>query len=427
MGVINPFFVRLVNIDKNYSLKYPATLSFRLLLFLIFNLYSTLNQSKMFVFSKITCITIFTVTVFCSCNNNPDNPGSKTSSDSAAATIILPVSDAEMTAKLKVLLKGKYENAWDYKEGMIAVLKDDKYGFCDSTGNLVIPCLYEGPSEFREGVAAVKKDGKYGFIDKTGKELFPLRKYDYIGGFENGLSAFRIIKAGKELYGFVDKTGNEVIPAVYDDLQISWFEGDYAIVKKNGKYGTINKQNATIIPFEYESINDFTNGITTAKKAGKWGVIDTVNKELVPFTMDYETVYEFNSGYAYAEKDDVKGYIDTKGKPAFNNIKFSEAFPFGKDGYAIVCEENGKRYLLNVNGSTLFKGSVYTDINKLENNTFLVTQDSVQGIVDKAGKILLPVTYTSIMQMGSNFLLVVKDGNRYFANYKGEKVAEYVE
>lgn len=381
----------------------------------------------MFSLFKICCIATFTVTIFCACNNNSVKPGDKEKDNTNTVAVVLPVSDAEMTAKLKLLLQGKYENVWDYKEGLIAASKDDKYGFFDSTGKMVIPCMYNGPAQFSDGVADVKKDGKLGFIDKTGKELFPFRKYDYVGGFVNGLSSFRIIKGGKELYGFVDKSGNEVIPAAYDDLQISWFENGYAIVKKNGKYGTVNRQNVMVIPFEYEKLNDFNNGITTAKKGGKWGIIDTANKELVAFTMDYETVYEFSSGYAYTEKKGVKGYIDTKGKPAFTGITFSEAFPFGNNGYAIVCEEKGKRYLLNANGSTLFKGSVYTDINQLEDNSFLVTQDSVQGIIDKTGKILLPVNYTSIMQMGNNFLLVVKDGKRYYANYKGDKVAEYAD
>jgi WG containing repeat len=377
--------------------------------------------------AKFYCFSIFTLAMLVSCNENAGNSADKTKSDPKVITAVVPVSDAEITAKLKVLLKGKYDNVWDYKEGMIAVSKADKYGFCDSAGKEVIPFIYDGPAEFNEGVAAVKKEGKYGFIDKTGKELFPFRPYDYIGGFENGLSAFRIIKGEKELYGFVDKAGVEVIPAVYDDLEVSWFKNGNAIVKKNGKYGSINKQNVVIIPFEYESINDFTSGITTAKKAGKWGVIDTANKVMVPFTMDYETVYEFNSGYAYVEKNDTKGYIDINGKQAFTDIKFSEAFPFGKDGYAVVCEKNGKRYLLNANGSTLFKGSVFNDINKLEDNTYLVTQDSVQGIVDKTGKVLLPVNYTNILQLGNNFLLVSKDGKRFYANYKGEKVADYVE
>ena len=376
--------------------------------------------------SKILGLIFFSALV-CSCNENSVKPGEKEKITTTTPSTIIPVSDAEITAKLKLLLRGKYDNVWDYKEGLIAASKDDKYGFFDSTGKIIIPCIYAGPSSFSEGVADVKKDGKYGFIDKTGKELFPFRKYDYVGGFKDGLSAFRIIKGGKELYGFLDKAGNEIIPAVYNDLQISWFKNGYAIVKKNGKYGTINKQNIVVIPFEYEKINDFNNGITTAKKAGKWGVIDTANKELVSFTMDYETVYEFNSGYAYVEKNGVKGLIDTKGKAAFTETKFSEIFGFGDDGYAIVCEEKGKRYLLNVNGSTLFKGSVYTDINKLADNTYLVTQDSVQGIVDKTGKILLPITYTNILPLDNNFLLVLKDGKRYYANYKGDRLVDYVD
>ncbi len=376
-------------------------------------------------FLKIAVSAIAATTLLFSCT---ENTGGSTGNDSIPDAVI-PPSNELMTAKLQMQLKDKYDNVWDYSDGMIAVMKNDKYGFCDSTGKEVIPCLYDDPSNFREGVADVKKDGMIGFIDKTGKELFPFRKYDYAGGFEDGLSSFRIIKDGKELYGFVDKMGNEVVPPVYSEVQISWFDkGSYAIVQKGGKWGTISKQNAVVIPFEYEAINDFNNGITTAKKTGKWGIIDTANKVLVPFNMVYETVYEFSNGFAHVENDkDQEGFIDINGKEAFGGLKFSEAFPFGDNGYAVVSEENGKRYLMDKQGNPVLKDATIEDITPIDNNMFVITRNGKQGIVDKDNKALLPIEYTSIMGMGKNMMLVVKDSLRYYADYKGNKVAEYTE
>jgi WG containing repeat len=375
---------------------------------------------------KVAFSAISAITLLLSCT---ENTGGSTGHDNISDAVIPPPSNELMTAKLQMQLKDKYDNVWDYSDGMIAVMKNDKYGFCDSTGKEVIPCLYDNPSNFREGVADVKKDGMIGFIDKTGKELFPFRKYDYAGGFEDGLSSFRIIKDGKELYGFVDKTGNEVVPPIYSEVQISWFDkGRYAIVQKGGKWGTISKQNAVVIPFEYDAINDFNNGITTAQKAGKWGVIDTANKVLVPFTMVYKTVYEFSNGYAHVENDkDMEGYIGTDGKEAFGGLKYSEAFPFGENGYAIVSEENSNRYMIDKQGSPVLKDASIKDITPIDNNMFIITRNGKQGIVDKDNKVLLPIEYTSIMGMGKNLMLVVKDSLRYYADYKGNKVAEYTE
>ncbi|MEO7310617.1 MAG: WG repeat-containing protein [Chitinophagaceae bacterium] len=366
------------------------------------------------------------LTLLYSCH---ETTGGQSSNDSIPVPGVPPPSNEVMTAKLHQQLAGKYDNVWDYSEGMIAVLKNGKYGFCDSTGKEVIPFQYTEASEFKNGVAVIKKEGKVGFIDKTGKELFPLRDYDYAGSFDDGLSSFRIIKAGKELYGFVDQTGNEVVPPVYEDAQISWFDkGNTAIVKKAGKWGTITKQNAVVIPFEYDAINDFNNGITTAKKAGKWGIIDSTNKVLVPFTMVYKTVYELESGYAHVENNkDQEGFIDVNGKEAFGGLRFRETFGFSNAGYAIVSEGNDNRYLIDKQGKTFFKGSANEDIIPIEANMFVVTRNKMQGIVDINDKVLLPIEYPSILPMGKNLLLIFKDGKRYYADYKGNKVADYIE
>jgi len=382
----------------------------------------------MTLFFKPAVWVAVTTTLFYACN---ETPGTKTGNDSIPTNVTTAEapSDELMSALMKTKLKGKYDNVWDYREGLIGVMKDQKYGFCDSTGREVIPCIYDKPSSFEEGAAVVDKDGLIGFIDKTGKELFPFRKYDYAAGFENGLSSFRIIKNGKELYGFLDKTGNEVVPPVYSEVKISWFDhGSYAIVQKGGKWGTITRQNTVVIPFEYDAINDFNGGITTAKKNGKWGIVDTANKVLAPFTMAYKTVNEFSGGYAHVQNDkDQKGFIDVNGKEAFGGLRFAETFGFSDYGYTIVSEPGSSRYILNKDGTTLFKDAKIEDIIMLTDNVFLLTQNGKQGIVDKTNKILLPIQYSSIIPQGKNLLLVVKDSVRYYTDYKGNKVAEYTE
>ncbi len=384
----------------------------------------------MHTYFKIVLSAIAATTLLFSCT---ETPGSNTGNDSIPEAVSATAEESSDELKgvlLQMKLKGKYDNvSSDYSEGMIGVMKDGKHGFCDSTGKEVIACTYDLAYNFTEGAASVKKDGLIGFIDNTGKELFPLRKYDYAGGFEDGLSSFRIIKNDKELYGFVDKAGNEVVPPIYSDVKISWFNGgSYAIVQKGSKFGTITKQNAVVIPFEYEAINDFNNGITTAKKGGKWGVIDTANKVLVPFKMVYETVYEFSNGFAHVENDkDQEGFIDINGKEALGGIKYREAFPFGDNGYAIVSQANGNRYLMDKQGNPVLKDPTIDDITPIDNNMFIITRMGKQGIVDKDNKILLPIEYISIMGMGKNLMLVVKDSIRYYSDYKGNKVADYTE
>lgn len=74
-----------------------------------------------------------------------------------------------------------------FHEGLAHVVKEDKSGFIDTEGNIVIPCKYHAASDFSEGVARVWQDGKCFFIDKSGKQAVP-GKFDYAENFSDGLA-----------------------------------------------------------------------------------------------------------------------------------------------------------------------------------------------------------------------------------------------
>lgn len=85
-----------------------------------------------------------------------------------------------------------YENTGKVsRDGMIAVCRDGKWGFCNSSGDEIVPCEYDGtayisadssdkvsyvngaPYDYSEGFAALKKDGVWGFLDKSGNIAVP--------------------------------------------------------------------------------------------------------------------------------------------------------------------------------------------------------------------------------------------------------------
>ncbi len=61
-----------------------------------------------------------------------------------------------------------FDNVLDFSEGLAGVLKDDKWGFIDKTGKIVIEPRFDDANSFENGVAKVEFEGKTGFIDKKG-------------------------------------------------------------------------------------------------------------------------------------------------------------------------------------------------------------------------------------------------------------------
>ena len=55
----------------------------------------------------------------------------------------------------------------------------------------IIPIIYEDIEFFREGLVRVELDGRYGFINKQGKEIIPII-YDSAEGFNFGLAQVKL-------------------------------------------------------------------------------------------------------------------------------------------------------------------------------------------------------------------------------------------
>ena len=96
-----------------------------------------------------------------------------------------------------VWLKKGYENLGYCSEGLIAASKrvefNDMYGYIDKNGKEVIPFKYEEAYNFSEGLAAVRKNYKWGFINKRGKNVTAF-KYDIVESLCEGIACVRIGK-----------------------------------------------------------------------------------------------------------------------------------------------------------------------------------------------------------------------------------------
>ncbi len=90
-----------------------------------------------------------------------------------------------------------------------------------------------------------KRDDRYALFGLDGTQLTDF-KWESFTATSDDILGFEL----NNLYGYIDIHGNEVIPAQFD--KISAFEGDHAIVKKDGKYSLIDRSGNII--FDYSVI-----------------------------------------------------------------------------------------------------------------------------------------------------------------------------
>jgi len=99
-----------------------------------------------------------------------------------------------------------FDDIQTYQDDLYGAKKDNKWGYIDLKGNVIIPFKYDDTEGFfNEEILPLKKGGKYGYITKQGKEITEF-KYDKAERFFNREKAK--IEMGLKS-GWIDKKGNE--------------------------------------------------------------------------------------------------------------------------------------------------------------------------------------------------------------------------
>ncbi len=266
--------------------------------------------------------------------------------------------------KVKV---SKYDRIFDFSEERGLVFYNQKYGFIDKNGFEVIKPDYDDARGFKEGRAGVKKDNKWFFINKMGE------------------------KASLE----------------YEHLRD--FEGSYAVVKRKGKFGMIDKNGLEIIETKYDTIESLSDNLILVRENGVFKYININNQVILELPKTIMMAYPFKDGIArVTRKDSRKYFINKKGGKITDAIYDSTSdFNFGLASCWISLEGTT---IIDEEGHELIPRTTNFIIKEcLGNNRFLaVFGYKKQGIIDKYGNLITSKYYQEIYAL-SDGLIRVKD------------------
>lgn len=169
-----------------------------------------------------------------------------------------PLLSRLVDAEGHLVSKQAYNSFGAVQDGLMAVCRNDRCGFMDTNGKLVIPLKYRSVEDFQEGLAAVTSDGnRYGFIDREGK-LVLAERYESLGPHKDHFGPGPFVKglapAGcKGHWGFIDKNGSWAIPPIYTFAES--FENGFASVEIKTGTGHLRQDGSTIdfTPAEVEA------------------------------------------------------------------------------------------------------------------------------------------------------------------------------
>lgn len=107
--------------------------------------------------------------------------------------------------KEKTGIGAKYDYMGPFYEGLARVKLEKKWGFIDTTGNIVVKPKYNEVENFSDGIARVRTGTKWGLVGKDGNEIIK-PTFDAIYEFVNDKA--RVLLNGEEYY--MNKQGQRV-------------------------------------------------------------------------------------------------------------------------------------------------------------------------------------------------------------------------
>ena len=300
---------------------------------------------------------------------------------------------APKSSKAKVPVEDRtfddYDQLRGFQDGLLKVMRDDKYGFLNTKGELVIPCKYDYANAFSEGRAIVRQNGLYGFIDTQGTEICP-PQYDGMDDFRDGMS--RVKK--DEKYGYIDLNGNLVLPFIYLEAY-SFSEGIAFVYDENEKTDMfINTKGEKVFPLKGIVYGGrFSQGVVRLVDRYAGCVYNNKGVQLTPAGVGIEKLSVSSDGtYHFVLPREGDGYFinnDGERLEGFNG-KLSDGEGFS-EGQAVICEYS-HYYFIDSNGKKLFKRGV-EKAKSLSEGMAEIKMDGKWGYINMGGEMIIPCKY----------------------------------
>ena len=195
-----------------------------------------------------------------------------------------------------------------------------------------LPCAYDYLSDFaprmkitngvltEQRLAVCRLNGKYGIVNSEGKQIQPM-------GFDElhkdvsdpsskewpdmGSARDLHVRIGDK-WGILTAYGEQLAEVKFDSVGV--FHDGLAVVKAAERYGYIDRSGAIVIPIQWITAYDFSEGLAALRVDKKhFQFIDTAGTVVIK-SKKYDSVGRFRNGVCRVVKGGKVKWIDTKGK-----------------------------------------------------------------------------------------------------------------
>lgn len=195
-----------------------------------------------------------------------------------------------------------------------------------------LPCAYDYLSDFatrmkitngvltEQRLAVCRLNGKYGIVNSEGKQIQPMG-FDELRDDVSDPSSKELPDMGSardlhvrigDKWGILTANGEQLAEVKFDSVGV--FHDGLAVVKAAERYGYIDRSGAIVIPIQWMTAYDFSEGLAALRVDKKhFQFINTAGTVVIK-SKKYDSVGRFRNGVCRVVKGGKVKWIDTKGK-----------------------------------------------------------------------------------------------------------------
>jgi hypothetical protein len=226
------------------------------------------------------------------------------------------------------IIAQSYDDAGDFSEGMVAILRGRHWAYFDKSGAMKIKWQFAEAGAFHNGYARVNINKIYGFIDQEGLYAI-IPDVDYVMASEQIVDNLAGIYLKGKGWGFFNADNEQVLDFKYRNTKHALplvSEGLINVMDpETKKYGYIDTEGNMKIKPAYDLAHPFHHGLAAVQKGEEWGFIDPSGKLVIEF-MDVEEVMHFTEAGVCAVKKNGNwnSYLNKSGKLFWNDGKMEK-------------------------------------------------------------------------------------------------------
>lgn len=286
-----------------------------------------------------------------------DHSGNYTAfTNSVAAPIAVAASATELPETNFIYYNG-YAIIDDSEGGTFCVNSSGKEANMFTKSSSARICAISSPTE---GIFATTKPAAeyFHYTDMQGNLLFPTKNFAYGHPFNQGLAPVTEYSENSQSYMyFINTSGERALPINFSNFYMMGYNssnqvfndgGLASLADMSGRWGAINKSGTIVVPFQYDELRSFNEGVACFGQDDKFGFIDTTGKVVIPAQFDDAST--FLNGIAVVRMGDTAYCIDKKG----NKIAGADKLPVSSYFIENSTEYDGtKNYVVFAPGSTV--------------------------------------------------------------------------